>query len=215
MAAPATAKTGMLSAHPGLFLSYPAAAQAAQRLAPARVRGPASSSEDRPFGRSRLRFLPQPPQKTRSATGLRVFGAGDRDRTGTMFPSADFKSAASANFATPTNFSAFSLPQPAGKCKGGAKKSGGAGQYDTALGRCAPQTPVCPKNEANRHPFASSRQLLQHRRAGDALRRGPSGSPRGVVRGLGRFETPKRALGTFARSKVPSSSHYARKQVLI
>ena len=34
--------------------------------------------------------------------GLRVFGAGDRDRTGTMFPSADFKSAASANFATPT-----------------------------------------------------------------------------------------------------------------
>ena len=137
MAAPATAKTGMLSAHPGLFLSYPAAAQAAQRLAPARVRGPASSSEDRPFGRSRLRFLPQPPRKTRSATGLRVFGAGDRDRTGTMFPSADFKSAASANFATPTNFSAFSLPQPAGKCKGGAKKSGGAGQYDTALGRCA------------------------------------------------------------------------------
>ena len=174
LAAPATAKTGMLSAHPGLFLSYPAAAQAAQRLAPARVRGPASSSEDRPFGRSRLRFLPQPPRKTRSATGLRVFGAGDRDRTGTMFPSADFKSAASANFATPTNFSAFSLPQPAGKCKGGAKKSGGAGQYDTVAGRCAipaqeppaaglrrsepadsfgalrPRTPVCPKDEANR-----------------------------------------------------------------
>ena len=31
------------------------------------------------------------------------FGAGDRDRTGTMFPSADFKSAASASSATPTN----------------------------------------------------------------------------------------------------------------
>ena len=83
-------------------------------------------------------LLPKRHEKTRSAPGLRVFGAGDRDRTGTMFPSADFKSAASANFATPTDFSAFSLPQPAGKCKGGAKKSGGAGQYDTVAGRCAP-----------------------------------------------------------------------------
>ena len=81
--------------------------------------------------------FPNRQEKTRSAPGLRVFGAGDRDRTGTMFPSADFKSAASANFATPTNFSAFSLPQPARKCKGGAKKSGGAEQYDTALGHCA------------------------------------------------------------------------------
>ena len=96
-----------------------------------------SSSKGRPFGQSHPRSLTEPQEKTRSAPGLRVFGAGDRDRTGTMFPSADFKSAASANFATPTNFSAFSLPQPAGKCKGGAKKSGGAGQYDTVAGRCA------------------------------------------------------------------------------
>ena len=49
-----------------------------------------------------------------------------------------------------------------------------------------------------------SASLSYAHRSGDALRRGPSGSPRGVVRGLGRFETPQRALGTFARSKVPS-----------
>ena len=80
----------------------------------------------------------------------------------------------------------------------------------------------------------SRRQLLQHHQAGDALRRGPSGSPRGVVRGLAapagafrgqppqaalrprwRFETPQRALGTFARSKVPASPGYACRQVLI
>ena len=93
----------------------------------------------------------------------------------------------------------------------------------------SPRTPVCPKDEANippagaaaktykvkKHLFASNRQLLQHHRAGDALRRGPSGSPRGVVRGLGRIETPQRALGTFARSKVPSGPCYACRQVLI
>ena len=69
LAAPATSKTGMLSAHPGLFLflSYPAAAQAAQRLAPARVRGPASSSEGRPFGWSHPRSLPEPPRKNPAA----------------------------------------------------------------------------------------------------------------------------------------------------
>ena len=77
------------------------------------------------------------------------------------------------------------------------------------LHRCT--APLFPLGiyEAKRHPFASSRQLLRHHRAGDALRRGPSGSPRGVVRGLGRIETPQRALGTFARSKVPFSPGFA------
>ena len=138
LAAPATSKAGMLSAHPGLFLSYPAAAQC--RRTSLSGEGPGAGSL-RPRAALLGSLTPGPfpnrQEKTRSAPGLRVFGAGDRDRTGTMFPSADFKSAASANFATPTNFSAFSLPQPAGKCKGGAKKSGGAGQYDTVVGRCA------------------------------------------------------------------------------
>ena len=152
LAAPATSKAGMLSAHPGLFLSYPAAAQC--RRTSLSGEGPGAGSL-RPRAALLGSLTPGPfpnrQEKTRSATGLRVFGAGDRDRTGTMFPSADFKSAASANFATPTDFSAFSLPQPAGKCKGGAKKSGGAGQYDTVAGRCAipaQEPPAAAYNEA-------------------------------------------------------------------